>query len=168
MYKKLLQSKRGGFALAIVLCAVILMLIIGVGVLSVGSHSRMMGVRSSSHIAARSAADAGLTKALFTINRQMDNKTFNDNSLPHVTNERIPNTNSSFSYNVSKTKTADGNDLYKLSCAGNSGRFHKKVNCTLEMKGIFEYAIWVAGSLDLKSGTTISAYNQGADDPPLQ
>ncbi|MHC4286622.1 MAG: DUF7305 domain-containing protein, partial [Planctomycetota bacterium] len=128
----------------------------------------MMGVRSSSHIAARSAADAGLTKALFTINRQMDNKTFNDNSLPHVTNERIPNTNSSFSYNVSKTKTADGNDLYKLSCAGNSGRFHKKVNCTLEMKGIFEYAIWVAGSLDLKSGTTISAYNQGADDPPLQ
>jgi hypothetical protein len=30
MYKKLLQSKRGGFALAIVLCAVILMLIIGV------------------------------------------------------------------------------------------------------------------------------------------
>ena len=168
MYKKLLQSKSGGFALALVLCAVILMLIIGVGVLSVGSHSRMMGVRNSSQIAARSAADAGLTKALFTMNQHLEAKTWNDNSLPHVTNERIPNTNSSFSYNVAKTTTADGNDLYRLSCMGNSGRYHKKVNCTLELKGIFEYAIWVAGTLNLKSGTTISAYNQGADDPPLQ
>jgi choice-of-anchor A domain-containing protein len=169
MYKKkLLQSKRGGFAMAIVLCAVILMLIIGVGVLSVGTHSRMLGVRTSSEIAARSAADAGLTKALFTMNQQLADKTWKDNQLPSVTNERVPNTDLSFSYNVAKTTTADGNDLYTIACVGKGGRYQKTVNCVLEMKGIFEYAIYVAENMVLRNGTTISAYNQGADDPPLQ
>ena len=169
MYKKkLLQSKRSGFAIAIVLCAVVLMLIIGAGLLGVGSHSRMMGVRTSSQIAARSAADAGLTKALFTMNEQLALKTWNDSSLPSALHERIPNTDLSFSYNVAKTTTADGNDLYKLSCVGTSSRFQKTVNCTLELKGIFEYAIYVAEDLTLKSGTTITAYNQQPGDPPLQ
>ncbi len=166
--KKRYLTKRGGFAIAIVLCAVVLMLIIGAGLLGVGSHSRMMGVRNSSQIAARSAADAGLTKALFTMNEQLALKTWNDTSLPQATDERVPNTDLSFSYNIAKTTTADGNDLYKLSCAGKSGRFHKTVNATLELKGIFEYAIWVAEKLTLRSGTTITAYNMDADDPPLQ
>jgi hypothetical protein len=166
--KSSLQSKRGGFAISIVLCAVILMLIIGVGVLSLGIHGRALAVRTSSEIAARSAADAGLTKALLEMNKKLELKTWSDGSLPHVTHERLPNCDSTFSYNVAKTKTADGNDLYTLRCTGNSGRFHKTVNATMELKGIFEYAIWVAGTLNLKSGTTISAYNQGADDPSLQ
>ena len=169
MYKKkLLQSKRGGFAMAIVLCVVILLLIVGAGLLGVGSQSRLMGVRTSSQIAARSAADTGLTKALFTMNEQLADKTWNDTSLPSVTNERIPNTDLSFSYNVAKSTTADGNDLYSLSCAGKSGRYQKSVNATLELKGIFEYAIYVAEDMVLRNGTTISAYNQKPGDPPLQ
>jgi hypothetical protein len=169
MYKKkLLQSKRDGFAIAVVLAAVIILLIIGVGVLSVGTHVRMRGVRISSEIAARNAADAGLTKALVTFNKLLDTKTWNDSSLPHVTNERLANSDSTFSYNVAKKTLADGNDLYTVRCTGKSGRFQKAVNATLELKGIFEYAIWVAGNLNLKSGTTITAYNQQPDDPPLQ
>jgi hypothetical protein len=166
--KKRYRTKRGGFALAIVLCVVVLMLIIGAGLLGVGSHSRMMGVRNSSQIAARSAADAGLTKALFTMNEELALKTWNDSSLPSALHERIPNTDLSFSYNVAKTTTADGNDLYKLSCVGKGGRFQKTVNATLELKGIFEYAIWVANDLTLRSGTMITAYNQQPGDPPLQ
>jgi len=38
----------------------------------------------------------------------------------------------------------------------------------MELKGIFEYAIYTLGTLTLKSGTTISAYNQQPGDPPLQ
>ena len=166
--KKLYRTKRGGFAIAIVLCAVVLMLIIGAGVLSVGSHSSMMGVRTSSEIAARSAADAGLTKALLEMNQQLEAKTWNDTSLPSATHERLPNTELSFSYNVAKTMTADGNDLYTIQCTGDSSRFRKTVNATLELKGIFEYAIYVADTLDLKNGTSITAYNQKPGDHPLQ
>ena len=59
---KLLQTKRGGFTLAMVLFVVLLLLIIGVGVLSVGAQRRLGGVRTCSEITARSAADAGLTQ----------------------------------------------------------------------------------------------------------
>ncbi|MDH4239391.1 MAG: hypothetical protein OEW48_07495 [Phycisphaerae bacterium] len=165
---RLLQSKRGGFAIATVLCVVVLLLIIGAGLLSVGMHQRMMGVRTSSEIAARCSADAGLTKALAEMNKMLDLKTFNDTSLPSATDEPLPNCDSTFSYNVSTITLADGNDLYTIQSTGKSSRYQKTVNCTLEMKGIFEYAIYVAENLTLRNGTTISAYNQGADDPPLQ
>jgi len=139
-----------------------------VGVLSLGMHGRALAVRTSSGIAARSAADAGLTKALFELNQQLEAKTWNDTSLPSVSDEPLPNCDSIFSYNVAKSTTADGNDLYTMECVGTSGRFRKTVNCTLELKGIFEYAIYVADTLDLKNGTTISAYNKKAGDHPLQ
>ena len=166
--QKLLQTKRGGFALALVLFAVVLLLIIGVGVLNLGMHGRAFAVRTSSELVARSAADAGLTKALLEMNQQLEAKTWNDSSLPSATDEPLPNCDSSFSYNVAKTTTPDGNDLYTLECTGNSSRFQKTVNCTLELKGIFEYAIFTLGDLTLKNGTLITAYNQDADDPPLQ
>ncbi len=164
----LLQTKRGGFAISTVLCVVVLLMIVGIGLLSVGMHQRTSGVRTSSEIVARSSADAGLTKALNEMNRMLALKTFNDNSLPNAAYEPLPNCDSTFSYSIKKITLADGNDLYTLTSVGKSGRARKKVNCTLEMKGIFEYAIYVAENLTLRSGTTISAYNQGADDPPLQ
>jgi hypothetical protein len=98
----------------------------------------------------------------------LQKKTWNENSLPHVTNELIPYVDSTFSYQITKSTTADGNDLYSIRCTGRSGRYQKTVNCALELKGLFEYAIYTLGTLTLKNGTTISAYNQDADDPVLQ
>ncbi len=167
--KKLTQLKRGGFALALVLCGVILMLIVGVGVLSISMQSRSTAARSSSDISARSAADAGLTQALYTMNNILEAKTWSDGSLPKASYVQLPNSDATYSYQVTKITTADSNDdFYTLKCIGKSGRRQKTVSCTMELRGVFEYAIWVAGTLNLKSGTTISAYNQDADDPPLQ
>jgi hypothetical protein len=168
--KKLLQSKRGGFALVMVLCAIILLLVTGLGVLSIGMHGRMMGVQTCSEIAARSAADAGLTKALYEMNKMLEAKTWNDSSLPSVTNEPLPNCNASFSYEVVKLPAEDVNDddVYALESTGNSSLAQRTVSCTLEMKGIFEYAIFTTGNITLKNGTTISAYNKKAGDPPMQ
>ncbi|MHC4110808.1 MAG: DUF7305 domain-containing protein, partial [Planctomycetota bacterium] len=157
-----------GFAMATVLCTVVLLLIIGVGVLSVGMHQRTMSVRTSSEIAARCSADAGLTKAMAEMNRMLNLKTFNDNSLPSAAYEPLPNCDSTYSYNVSKITLADGNDLYTIHSTGKSGWSRKTVNCSLEMKGLFEFAIYVAEDLTLRSGTSVTAYNQGADDPLLQ
>ena len=165
---RLLKQKRGGFAIATILCVVVLLMIIGAGLLSVGMHQRLRSVRTSSEIVARCSADAGLTKALAEMNQMLALKTFNDNSLPYTTDEPLPNVDSTYSYNISKITLADGNDVYTVHSTGKSNRARKTVNCTLEMKGIFEYAIYVAENLTLKSGTTVTAYNQGPDDPVLQ
>jgi len=167
--KKWTQTKRGGFAIAIALCAVILVLIIGVGVLSISTQRRMMGVRGCSEISARCAADAGLTEALFSMNKTLEAKTWNDNSLPFVTDEALPNSDATFSYSVTKTTAADSNDdVYTIESFGKSGLAQRKVSSTLELKSLFEYALFVEQDITLKMGTTITAYNVDADDKPLQ
>jgi len=167
--KKLHKTKQGGFTLAMVLFVVLLLLIIGVGVLSVGAQRRLSGVRTCSEISARAAADAGLTQGLFAMNQMLETKTWNDNSLPYATGASVPFSDATFSYYVTKTSVADSNDdTYTIESIGSSSHASKKVKSTLEMKGLFEYAIYVAENLTLKSGTSITAYNQDADDPPLQ
>ena len=167
--KKWTQTKRGGFAIAIALCAVILVLIIGVGVLSISTQRRMMGVRGCSEISARCAADAGLTEALFSMNKTLEAKTWNDNSLPFVTDEALPNSDATFSYKVTKIAAADSNDdVYSIESTGKSGLAQRKVSSTLELKSLFEYALFVEQNITLKMGTSITAYNVDADDKPLQ
>ena len=63
--KKLLQSKRCGSAIPLVVVAIIMLLAMGVGLLSLGFNGRIYSLRTSSDIKARCAADAGLTMALF-------------------------------------------------------------------------------------------------------
>jgi hypothetical protein len=166
---KLNQAKQGGFTLAMVLFVVVLLLIIGVGVLSVGAQRRLGGVRTCSEISARAAADAGLTQGLFAMNQMLEAKTWNDSSLPYATGASVPFADATFSYYVKKISPADSNDdIYTIESIGSSSHASKRIKSTLEMKGLFEYAIYVAENLTLKSGTTITAYNQDADDPPLQ
>ena len=167
--KKLHQTKRGGFALGLVMCVLILMLVIGAGMLNLGMHGSNMATRTSSEIAARSAADAGLTQGLHSMNQMLEAKTWNDSSLPSVIDAPLLNSDATFSYTVTKTTAADSNDdFYTIESSGKYGLARKKVYSTLEMKGIFEYAIFVADNMMLRNGTTVSAYNKKAGDPPLQ
>jgi hypothetical protein len=167
--KKRKRLKIGGFVLGLVMCVLILLLVVGAGVIRLGMHGRAIAVRDSSQIMARSAADAGLTQALYSMNRMVEAKTWNDSSLPSVIDAPLMDSPATYSYTVTKITTADSNDdIYTVTCTGKYGLARRTVKSTLELKGVFEYAIWVAGTLNLKSGTTITAYNQDADDPPLQ
>jgi hypothetical protein len=78
---------RGGFALAAMLCSVVILFVIGAGVLSLGLHSRGFAARTSSDISARCSADAGLTKAFFEMNEKLKVIPWDDSSLPEVTHE---------------------------------------------------------------------------------
>jgi hypothetical protein len=161
---KLLQSKKHGSAMALVLIAMVLLLVMGIGLLSLGQHSRLFAVQTTSEIAARCAADAGLTKALFEMNSKLDNKTWNDSVLPQVTNELLPNSKAAFSYEI----TGDQSSGFNLESTGSSGRTQKTVNATLQLKGLFEYAIFTQGTLALKNGTMVTGYNFDTDDDVLK
>jgi len=161
---KLLQSKKHGSAMALVLVAVILLLVMGIGLLSLGQHSRIFAVQTTSEIAARCAADAGLTKALFEMNSKLENKTWSDSVLPQVTNELLPNSNATFSYEI----TGDQSSGFTIQSTGSFGRAQKTVNAELQLKGLFEYAIFTQGALALRNGTAVTGYNFDADDEPLK
>ncbi|HEC03538.1 MAG TPA: hypothetical protein ENI81_08375, partial [Phycisphaerales bacterium] len=75
--KKLLQQKRPGAAVPLALIAIMILLAMGVGLLGLGANARIYAARTSSVIAARCAADAGLTMALFEMNNSLQTKPWN-------------------------------------------------------------------------------------------
>jgi len=156
--KKLMRSKRKGFtALAMVIVAILLL--IGVGLLGLGFNSRILGIRNASAVTARCAADAGLTKALFEMNEKLKIKPWDDNVLPQVTNETLPNCSAAFSYVV--TKNTYG--VYEVESVGKSLEAEKKVNCTLGLVSPFNSSLFVQENLIIKAGTKVKGYN--SDDP---
>ena len=152
--KKLLKSKRNGSAMALVLLAVVILLVIGAGLLNLGLHGRSLAARTSSEIAARCAADAGLTKALYEMNGKLNVVPWDDSTLPQATHEVLPN-GAIFSYTV----VGNINSGYSLQSIGISGEARRAVRAALKLKGLFEFAVGAVADIALKSKTTIDGYN---------
>lgn len=158
--KKLLQSKSKGSAMALMMVALVVLLVTGVGLLSMGLRSRIFALRMASGIVARCAADAGLTKAVFEMNQKLKVKPWADSNLPLVTDEVLPNCDAIFSYTV----TGDSSNGFAIESVGNYGWAEKKVRSTLRLKSRFDYGIFTRSTMVLRNGTTMDAYNLDAGE----
>ncbi len=152
--KELLRSKRRGDAMPLAVLVAMLLLAMGVGILSLGVHSRLYATRVAFDIAARCAADAGLEMALFEMNEQLKVKPWSDSVLPEGASQALSNCNATFSYSVTA-----GSGGYVVESIGQSGSAEKRVYAELELQGLFEHAILTRETLTLKSGTTVDGYN---------
>ncbi|MHC4212213.1 MAG: DUF7305 domain-containing protein [Planctomycetota bacterium] len=155
---KMHNQKRSqqGSAIVMVMVAVLVLMITGVGLMSLGAQGRIRAIRTSEEIEARGAADAGLQKAIYEMNQQLMSKKFGDSSMPYATSQTLPNCDSIFSYKVA---AASGKSEYIVASVGTSGRVMKSVSATLGLQGLYEYAILAQNSLILKSDTIIDGYN---------
>jgi hypothetical protein len=159
--RRLLQSVRRGSALPLVMAAVLILFVMGMGLLSLGLHSRILAIRAGSEIVARCAADAGLTQAVYEMNEKLKVQPWNGSTLPQATGQALPNCSATFSYTV----TGDLASGYYLESTGNYILADRKVSCILPLQGPFEKAIFVQGALILKAGTVVDGYNSG--DPSI-
>lgn len=160
-----ISQRRGGFAISITMCAVVMLLVIGVGVMSFGLHSRRFAVQTSSEITARFAADSGLTKAYYEMNEKLKKVIpWNDSGLPEGTDEDLPNTDATYSYLV----TGNLDSGYAVESIGEYGVRQRTVRCSLPLQGLFEYAIFGNDYIHIKNGGTIDWYNNDGDDGSLQ
>ena len=161
---KMLQSKKRGSALPLAVVAVLILLAMGTGLLSLGLHSRIISIRTASDIAARSAADAGLIKALFEMNEKLKVEPWNGSSLPLGTNISLPNCDAVFSYTV----TGDLSSGYTIESTGIFGQAQRTVSCTLQLQGPFEAAIFTENGMELKNSAVVDWYNYTEDDKIMQ
>lgn len=153
--KKLFKIKRRGSAIPLAVCAVLILLAMGTGLLKMGLNNRIIATRTSSDITARCAADAGLTMALFAMNKKIQAGPWSDSFLPQVIDEKLPYCNASYSYTVA----GDLNNGYMVKSVGRSALAQRAVSATLELRGIFEYAILTKEMLILKPDTLVDGYN---------
>lgn len=161
---KILQSKKRGSAIPLAVVAVLILLAMGTGLLSLGLHSRINSIRTASDIAARSAADAGLIKALFEMNEKLKVKPWNDSSLPQETNTSLPNSDAVFSYTV----TGDLGSGYTVESTGIFNQAQRTVSCTLQLRGPFEAAIFTENGMELNNSAVVDWYNNTEDDKIMQ
>ena len=161
---KLLKSKRNGSAIPLAVVAVMILLAMGVGMLTLGTSSRIYSTRSASDIAARCAVDSGLTMALFAMNEKLKVKPWNDSTLPEATNESLPNCDAVFSYTV----TGNPSTGYTIESIGTSGHAERKVTCILKPQGQFEFAVFGEESVELKNSAVVDWYNYDTDDENLK
>jgi len=165
--RKLLQPKERGFVMPLALLAVVVLLVMGTGLLSLAQHNRLLTVRAASDIAARCAADAGLTKAVFEMNQRLKDGTWDSNSLPQSMHEALPNCDATFGYTIEP----DLDSSYVVGCVGNSGCASRTVSATLRLRGLFDYGILTQDTITLKSGTIVDGYdsqNPSDGDVPVQ
>jgi hypothetical protein len=162
--KKLLQSKRHGSAVLLVVVAVIILLAMGIGLLDLGMKGRIYSIRTSSDIAARCAADAGLTMALYEMNEKLKIKPWNDSSLPEATHQSLPYCDAVYSYTVS----GNSSDGYTIESVGTSGSAERKVICIMEPQGPFEFAVFADEGAELKNSSLVDWFNFDSDDENLK
>lgn len=162
--KKLLTSKKRGSAIPLVVVAVMILLAMGVGLLNLGMSGRIYSSRTACDITARSAADAGLTMALYEMNEKLKVKPWNDGSLPEATNQSLPYCDAVFSYTV----TGNPSDGYTVESIGKSGYAERTIVCVLKPHGPFEFAVFGDESADLKNSALVDWFNFGADDEILK
>ena len=160
---KLLQSKKSGFVMVLMLLAVVILSVIGLGLLGLGQQSRMLAVRNVSEFVARCSADAGLTKAVFEMNEKLEVKPWDGSALPSAISETLPNCDGVFSYTV-----AGDSSSYSIESIGKSGRAERTVSCVLRLQGPFESAIFANTSISLKNGAMVDGYNYGGGEENLQ
>jgi hypothetical protein len=153
--KQSYTTKNNGSTLPLVLVAIMILLTLGTGLLSIGLNGRILSMRDAADITARSAADAGLTKALFDMNQKILVQPWNDSVLPLAKLTNLTNCDASYSYMVTTNLAGE----YVITSVGQSGTAIKIVEATLGLKGLFDDAILTKNSLILKSGTTIDGYN---------
>jgi len=159
--KSLWQRKEAGFAIGLVLTAFVILIVIGIGLLNIGLQGRLQAVRAASEISAKCAADSGLTKALYEMNKKLAVKPWSEGVLPQATNEILPNSGATFSYTV----TGSVDSGYIVESVGRYGRAEKIVRSVLHLAGLFEEgAVFTIGSIELKSGTVVDSYNSDGDD----
>jgi hypothetical protein len=157
--KKLLRIKKRGSAITLALVAVLILLAMGTGLLRMGLNSRIISTRASSDIKARCAADAGLTMALFAMNKKIQGGPWNSSTLPQTVDEKLPHCDATYSYKV----TGDLTNGYTIFAEGSSAQARRTTSATLELRGLFEYAILTKETLTLKPDTVVDGYN--SQDP---
>jgi hypothetical protein len=172
----LVRAKRGS-VLPLVLIVITLLLVMGLGMLRLGTQARVYAARTSNDIAARGAADAGLTKALWALNQRLGGG-LSASPLPGQIEQSLANCYATYSYDMARPGEIPAGPIaasieeddpfgvkfpfetrYEIRCTGRSGIAERTVHATVKLQGLFESAVLSQGRISLMPNTLVTGYN---------
>ncbi len=151
--------KLSGSILALVAVMVVIMAILGLVMIRLGSSARVQAVRTTTDIAARTAADAGLTQAVRLMNKKLAAEPVWDNStLPNATDAPLPNSDTTFSFSIE----GDQRNGFQVTSTGVSGFAQRKVHSRLSVESLW-FGIGVKQNVSVMTKTTFDTLPAGSD-----
>ena len=143
MTNKQSRRKRSGFVLPLTVAMIVLLTIMGLSLQRLGSSARMQAVFATAQITATAAADAGFTKAMYEMNKNLDVKPWDFSDVTdEVDNMALTNANADYTYRIEEIVR---DSEYKITSIGQSGWAAKTVSATVKVQGGFDYAIFAQG-----------------------
>ncbi len=145
--KSRINQKGSILPLAVVM--IVILAIIGLGLIRLGLNARLLAIHETSKLAARAAADAGLSQAMQLMRAKDANELIWDNStLPPTTTAAF--TNISY-HNAGYTCDVNGdpNSGWQINSTGTAGNATKTVHCKLVPKSLW-FGIGVKKGINVK------------------
>jgi hypothetical protein len=178
--KALSRKDRKGIALALSGTMIILLSVIGIGMLRVGLSARVRAAKTTAEIAARAAADAGFSRAVFELNNVLGseqghqwsseslfynmayNNNWNISSNRSISSSMVTLPAADAEYKFTIQEVIEGS-LYNVTSTGWSGWAQKTISSTVRLAGPFESAIHTKEDLILDNSAAVDWYNYGND-----
>jgi len=166
--KRNLQTSKRGLVLPLIAAIAICLALLGIGVLQLGFGSRVMSAAVMSEISAREAADAGLARALYSMNFAFYNNLpaglWPPNGGGMLDNSQ--GSNVSYSYVIEVDPTPANFGAYLITSTGTSGReratgerTERTVYGLTRMTSQFDYALFVTNSIVMNNTSKVDGYN---------
>lgn len=157
-----IPRKNTGEVLGLAVLAMVILLVTGGGLLALGFQSRVYQARTAFDIAARCAADAGITKAFYEINTLFTNgQLFGE--LPAESYISLTGSDSDYSYTI----TVNGG-VYTITSTGRSHGAQHTVEATLITSNPFDFAVFSKEDMVMRNSAEIDWYNYDAFSDPLK
>ncbi len=156
--------QQAGFILSLIAILMLILALAGLATLGLSVQARVRAMKYSRNLCARFAADAGLDKALYEMNRQLQiNPALMAGLIQSGPLLDLDGTEAQFQY------TIDGNwnTGFSVDSRGVCDSHQHDIHAVLRLKSLFEYALFGNEGMTFKNGTRISAINWTADLPPL-
>jgi hypothetical protein len=129
--------------MTLVLLGVLVLMIMGSAIMGLDVRLRSWATMTAAEIASRTAADAGLTKAVASMNDKLREPSWDDANLPAATLQCLENCDATYSFHVA----GDVNTTYTVDATGNSGAYGRTVNATLKLRSLFENTIYAKSQI---------------------
>lgn len=142
MKKEQSRRKRRGFVLPLTVAMIVLLTVMGLSLQRLGSGARMQAVWATTQITATAAADAGFTKAMYEMNKNLNVKPWNFSNVTDAVDMALTNANADYAYIIEEIVE---DSEYRITSIGRSGWAAKTVSATVEVQGIFDYPVYAQG-----------------------
>lgn len=161
MMKYNIKKHRKGAVLALMVMVVLILSIASLALISIGTQARLRSVRNTFKTSARFAADAGVERAIYLMNEELQAGTWTLGNVPTFTSQSLSGSNADYTV----TFSGDLAGGYELTSVGQDRSQTKTVIATLELTSPIadDYAIFARDQLTLKALSTVGGYN--SSDP---